>query len=317
MRSSGGPPIRGIETLLMGTLWLVTLLTVVGAGGAEAQNLVTNGGFDQDFAGWTPGLGAMDSSVALDWREEDALSSSLSGSLEVTKSGLGEEAGGAAQCIPVTDGEEFVVGGRIYLPSGQAARVNAGIILSWAEGDDCTFVIQEPVQRGVFVEDEQDRWVAVELRRSRPDQARSALVLLSAFLPGGAGSATARFDDVFLQQGTCAETATQLCLSDGRFRVRTRWETQQGTSGDGRAVPLTDDTGYFWFFDRDNVELVLKVLNACSFANRFWVFAGGLTNVGVEIQVDDTAAIAMSGYANPVGTPFEPIQDTDAFMTCP
>jgi hypothetical protein len=35
----------------------------------------------------------------------------------------------------------------------------------------------------------------------------------------------------------------------------------QGTSGTGVAVPLTGNTGYFWFFNSSNVELMVKVLD--------------------------------------------------------
>ena len=34
-----------------------------------------------------------------------------------------------------------------------------------------------------------------------------------------------------------------------------------GRTGAGRAVPLTADTGDFWFFGAENVEVVLKVLD--------------------------------------------------------
>ena len=108
-----------------------------------------------------------------------------------------------------------------------------------------------------------------------------------------------------------------LCLDNDRFQVQVDWRTNQGTSGQGNAVQLTPDTGYFWFFQEENVELVIKVLNACSFADRFWVFAGGLTNVEVDITVTDTRENVTSFYRNPIDTPFQPIQDTNAFATCP
>jgi len=110
---------------------------------------------------------------------------------------------------------------------------------------------------------------------------------------------------------------TELLLNQGRFRVEATWTTVQDTSGDGRAVVLTDDTGYFWFFHPDNVEVVLKVLDACSFTGRYWVFAGGLTNVEVTITVTDTQSGDFRTYHNPLLTPFQPLQDTVAFATCP
>ncbi|MGH9367731.1 MAG: PPC domain-containing protein, partial [Thermoanaerobaculia bacterium] len=116
----------------------------------------------------------------------------------------------------------------------------------------------------------------------------------------------------------CSNSANTLCLSDSRFRVQTSWRVpSQGTSGFGSAVPLTQDSGYFWFFDPGNVELVVKVLNACSFSNFKWVFAAGLTNVEVTMTVTDTRNGMVRTYFNPSGIPYAPIQDTSAFATCP
>jgi hypothetical protein len=109
-----------------------------------------------------------------------------------------------------------------------------------------------------------------------------------------------------------------LCLLDDRFRVETTWRTPQGATGLGTGVELTPDTGYFWFFNANNVEMVVKVLDACNPPfNRFWVFAGGLTNVEVRLTVTDTDSGAVQVYTNPLRTPFQPIQDTEAFATCP
>ena len=115
----------------------------------------------------------------------------------------------------------------------------------------------------------------------------------------------------------CIRDATTLCLNDDRFRVRVDWATAQDTAGDGQAVQLTDDSGYFWFFNADNVELVIKVLDACSFAERFWVFGCGLTDVEVDIVVEDTASGEVRTYHNPQQNRFDAIQDTRAFATCP
>ena len=116
---------------------------------------------------------------------------------------------------------------------------------------------------------------------------------------------------------TCTPSATALCLNQGRFRVEATFQTPQGQSGQAQAVGLTEDTGYLWFFSATNVELVVKVLNACSFTSRYWVFAGGLTNVRTVITVTDTQTNAVKTYTNPQGIAFLPIQDVNAFATCP
>jgi hypothetical protein len=124
---------------------------------------------------------------------------------------------------------------------------------------------------------------------------------------------TAAFDAA---GGGTATDGTPLMLNGSRFRVEARWRTARGQTGAGTGVPLTDDSGYIWFFDDDNVEVVVKVLDACFVNGRFWVFAAGLTHVEVELVVTDTATSVARTYRNPLNTPFQPIQDTRTFATC-
>jgi len=116
---------------------------------------------------------------------------------------------------------------------------------------------------------------------------------------------------------TAAVQASELLLNNGRFRVEITWETADGNSDPGIPVQLTSDTGYFWFFDDSNVEVVVKVLDGCAVNGRYWVFAGGLTDVETHIRVTDTLTGAERTYTNPQGKPFLPLQDTEAFSRCP
>jgi hypothetical protein len=117
--------------------------------------------------------------------------------------------------------------------------------------------------------------------------------------------------------GACVADANTLCLNNGRFKVTVSYATPAGQNGPGTGVGLTNDSGYFWFFNPANIELVVKVLNACTQATpRYWVFAGGLTNVHVVITVVDTTTGATKTYENPLSTAFVPLQDTHAFP-CP
>ncbi len=119
--------------------------------------------------------------------------------------------------------------------------------------------------------------------------------------------------------GACAVNATTLCLNNNRFKVQATFATDAGQTGNGMAVSETTDTGLFWFFSSNNIEVIVKVVNACTFAAgpRYWVFAGGLTNVQVVLTVTDTQTGIARTYTNTQGTPFAPIQDTNAFATCP
>ena len=117
--------------------------------------------------------------------------------------------------------------------------------------------------------------------------------------------------------GGCTPNATTLCLNNGRYRVTATFATSAGQSGNGMAVAETTDTGMFWFFSANNIEMIIKVVNGCALNSRYWVFAGGLTNVAVTITVTDTQSGQQRTYTNPQGVAFQPIQDTNAFATCP
>ena len=59
----------------------------------------------------------------------------------------------------------------------------------------------------------------------------------------------------------CAAGSEVLCLR-GRFEARVDWKNPfTGQTGTGKALPLTGDTGAFWFFDAANLELMIKVLD--------------------------------------------------------
>ena len=117
--------------------------------------------------------------------------------------------------------------------------------------------------------------------------------------------------------GACNASATAMCLNNGRFRVVADFLTPQGQSGNAQMIKLTDDSGYMWFFQASNIEAVVKVLNGCGVNGHYWFFAGGLTNVQVNITVTDTQTGEVRFYTNPQGRAFQPIQDTRAFTTCP
>jgi hypothetical protein len=103
----------------------------------------------------------------------------------------------------------------------------------------------------------------------------------------------------------------------GRFRVTAAWRTAAGTTCAGIPVPLTAESGYFHFFDPANPEVFVKLVDACAAPfDRFWFFAAGLTDVEVELVVEDTLTGEERRYTSPQGVAFAPIQDTDAFATC-
>jgi ELWxxDGT repeat protein len=114
------------------------------------------------------------------------------------------------------------------------------------------------------------------------------------------------------EAGSCAASPTRLCLDGGRFAVEARWKDFQGHTGIGQAVPLSGDTGTFWFFDASNVEVVLKVLDGRPANGKFWVFYGALSNVEYTLTVTDMQTGIEKTYINPLGR-LASVADTGAF----
>lgn len=116
--------------------------------------------------------------------------------------------------------------------------------------------------------------------------------------------------------GPCDGGPHTLCLNNGRFQVNAQWGTAEH-SGDAGALQYANKSGAFWFFEPDNWEVMVKVLDGCNLNDHFWVFTGSLTNVEYTISVVDRDSGHVRTYSNQLGTPAQPIQDTSAFATCP
>ena len=117
----------------------------------------------------------------------------------------------------------------------------------------------------------------------------------------------------------CVAGPQTLCLNNNRFRVEVDWRTGEG-AGSGMAVPLptAPDSGLFYFFFPTNIEMLIKVLNACVQPfNHYWVFYAATTNVELAVVVTDTQTGRTRGYFNPLNRTAPPVQDATAFPTCP
>jgi hypothetical protein len=93
-----------------------------------------------------------------------------------------------------------------------------------------------------------------------------------------------------------------LCLLGfgGRVRVQVGWRAYDGSSGLGHAVEETSESGWFWFFDEDNPELVVKALDGRPVNGELWVFYGSLTSVELTIKATDTESGEVVSFHNPL-----------------
>ena len=140
---------------------------------------------------------------------------------------------------------------------------------------------------------------------------------------GGLADGPCRYDPGFVVpdlndrvrlRDICVPDGNTLCLGEGgRFRATINWEDFDGNTGAGKTATLgTEDTGSFYFFDPNNIEMVIKALDGRQNNGRLWIFFGSLTNVKFEMTVTDTEASLQKVYTNNLGD-FASVGDTNAF----
>jgi predicted esterase len=117
----------------------------------------------------------------------------------------------------------------------------------------------------------------------------------------------------------CQESSERLCLHDGRFAVTVEWLDHEQRSGTGQALPdlKTEESGIFWFFTESNWELLVKVIDACSFNGRFWVISAATTDVGYRMTVQDLVGDQVAIYENDVGVRAPALLDLATLSGCP
>ncbi len=104
----------------------------------------------------------------------------------------------------------------------------------------------------------------------------------------------------------CVADATTVCLLNNRFQVRVkRGSTYQPV------LSTTDETGLFWFFSQNDLEILVKVLDGTALNGKYWVYFGSLTDQAYTVEVTDSIMGTFKSYPSPA--PCCGTGDTSAF----
>lgn len=113
-------------------------------------------------------------------------------------------------------------------------------------------------------------------------------------LPAGTWTVEAVVDPDSELEATARKTfevdpaSQDLYLQDGEFRVVVEWSTSDGAlRGNGYAVPLSKESGTFWFFQGSNPEIMVKILDGRLVNGRWWVFISSNTNLEFKVHVEE------------------------------
>ena len=116
---------------------------------------------------------------------------------------------------------------------------------------------------------------------------------------------------------SCTADLNTLCLGPGgRFKVQASYRDYAGNTGQGKVQGLTDKSGYFYFFDATNPEVMAKFVSFCNGTSGNWaIYASGMTDVYVKFRVEDMRTGLVKEYENQLGNKFCTIADGP--FSCP
>lgn len=118
------------------------------------------------------------------------------------------------------------------------------------------------------------------------------------------------------ERETCVPDDTTLCLHDGRFTVQLTWNTG-GSAQSATVSASSDSSGVFSFYNADNWEVLVKVLDGCAINGRFWVFAAPATHLAFLLTVRDLETQEILEISKPLGPTTAPLVDLATFDGCP
>lgn len=119
-----------------------------------------------------------------------------------------------------------------------------------------------------------------------------------------------------LQIGSCIPNGDRsICLQNGRFRVQGTWSDFSGGSGYAHLIKKNEGSGYAWFFNGNNYEMLFKLVDACSYNGNTWVSIAGLTNVTASLTITDTWTGTIYSQQNALGVDFPTSLDIETNLT--
>ena len=114
--------------------------------------------------------------------------------------------------------------------------------------------------------------------------------------------------------GRRSEAVEAACLRDSRYTVAVSWWLNDEVGGNATVVRAgTNDSAVFSYFDKQNWELLLKVLDGCEGNGHHWVFVATASDLGHRITITDTASGQVKEYTKEPGSPAPAITDVTAF----
>ena len=121
---------------------------------------------------------------------------------------------------------------------------------------------------------------------------------------------------------SCHSSLNRVCLQKGRFSVEGTFSYENSSSGlyeNGKMkvkeAMLDDSASLFYFFDENNIEIIIKVLDGCGVNGKYWIFGSVTTDLDYTLTVMDHATGTKLSYGSNSDKPL--MSDISAFSCDP
>ena len=110
----------------------------------------------------------------------------------------------------------------------------------------------------------------------------------------------------------CEPGATALTLAGG-YQVSMCYETHAGETGDALDWGLdSSQSALLYFFERNNAEVLIKVLDGCGLNGHRWIFVAPVTDLAFNLRVESPDGQVWT-HTNRLGQTADAASDTSAF----
>ena len=165
-------------------------------------------------------------------------------------------------------------------------------------------------ERNFYAPDHTSRWWPTFQSRTNGPPDRKAYAIRMGVVHEGGPSLPGGLSPGMYSE--CHPTTTPLVF-DGDYKVSLCYETAKGETGEAKAgIWASGQSGLLWFFDRGNAEVLVKVLDGCSYNDRRWVFVAPVTDVAFNLHVTDSRGVLWT-HRNRLGVTAQTRSDTSAF----
>ena len=117
---------------------------------------------------------------------------------------------------------------------------------------------------------------------------------------------------------TDCEPRTGVTTLSGDYEIRMCFEMPSGAQADAADYHLESTaSGLLWFFERDNVEVLVKVLDGCAINDHGWVFVAPVTTLAFNLEIVERGTGRRFTHRNPRSRTAAAVSDTAAFPCDP